>query len=258
MFQPERQAQIMQHLAQHDFLSVQEAIRRFSASPATIRRDFDDLVSRGLARRTHGGVCPARPEDTLPFAYRETRHAAEKAALARAAVTLLESGDVLFVDGGTTTFHLSECLPNLPLTLITNSLRLAAALEPRMTGGSLPRLELFLTGGQVKPGTGLLAGPGAQKSVEQYRARWAFLSAGGISPDGLFNSDERVAETERMMINNADQVVVLVDPSKIGRTALCRVAPLERISVLVTMDGPANAVLDACRKKKLRILSVKE
>lgn len=256
MFQPERQAQILHQLSLCDFLSVKDAIVQFAASPATIRRDFDDLVVRGLARRSHGGLCPAtRPEDILPFAYRETRNATEKAALARMAVTLLEKGDALFVDGGTTTFHLGECLPDLPLTLITNSLRLATALELRVTGGALRQLDLFLTGGQLKLGASLLTGPGAQKSVEQYRARWAFLSAGGISPDGLFNTDERVAETERSMIQSADQVVVLVDSSKLGRTALCRVAPLEKISVLVTMAPLDNATVEACRKKKIRILS---
>ena len=246
---------MLEHLATQDFLSVQEAMIRFKASPATIRRDFDDLVRRGLVRRSHGGICPLRPEEMPSFAVREARFAGEKAALAREAVKRLESGDVVFVDGGTTTFHLAACLPDLPLKIITNSLRLAAALEPRTTGKI--GLELYVTGGLLRPASGLLTGPGVVKSLELYRARWAFLSAGGVDESGLFNSDEQAAEMERTMIANAEKTVVLADRSKIGRSAMCRIAPLERMAVLITNAGNENSpVLAACRERGVTIIQV--
>lgn len=254
MFQPERQSGMLEYLATHEFLSLQEAVRRYAASAATVRRDFADLERRNLARRAHGGLCPLRQEDAQPFVFRAARFAKEKAALARAAAALLADGDAVTVDGGSTTFHLASCLPEIHLKLITNSLRLAAALEPRTTGR--PGLELYVTGGCLRPASGLLTGPGVLHSLAQYRTRWAFLSAGGVQEGGLFNTDEQVAEMERGMIAGAEKTVVLADGSKLGRSAMCHVAPLEKISILITNAGvPSDhPVLAACREKGVKII----
>ncbi|MCL5270701.1 MAG: DeoR/GlpR family DNA-binding transcription regulator [bacterium] len=235
-----RHEQILSILGEHDVLSVTDAVARLGASPATIRRDFHHLAERGLVVRARGGVKVARPEpdDMVPFALREVRFADEKKALARHAAGLLAPGDTVLVDGGTTTFMLAAALPPISLRVITNSVRLAAALEELVPDRA--RLEIYLTGGFLYPNSGLLLGPSAQASLAQYHAHWAFLSVGGITAEGIYNTSEWVVETERVMMASADRVAILADHSKIGRHAMCRVAGLDRIGLLITDAWPAN------------------
>lgn len=234
----QRHEQILQRLADSKFLSLQELMELTGASPATARRDMDELAAQGLVRRAHGGIglVDSGWGTMTPFAFRQRENSGAKLRLAQRAAELLKPGDVLMIDGGTTTFHLGASLPNIPLRVITNSLNLAIFLEGRtrtQTG-----LEVFLTGGYLYPNSGLLVGPGAQNSIAQYHAQWAFLSVGGVTEEGLFNTNELVVETERRMIANADHVVLLADHSKINQRAMCHVCNLDQIDYLITDVTP--------------------
>jgi DeoR/GlpR family transcriptional regulator of sugar metabolism len=241
MLQSERQDRILEYLSGHEYLTVPEAVGVFGASPATIRRDFDELADKQLVRRIRGGIKPERtvPSGMEPFSLRELRFSGEKELLAREGVKVLEAGNVIFVDGGTTTFHLGLCLPQIDLRVITNSLRLARVLEERNTEKS--SLEIYLTGGFLYPKAGILLGPSAEAGLSQYHADWAFLSAGGITEAGLSNTNELVVEAERVMMRNSQKVVVLADHSKVGKNAMCHVCSLEEVDLVITDDWPENA-----------------
>ena len=176
----DRHDQIVRALSERAFVSVAHAVQLTGGSPATIRRDFTKLTADGIARRVRSGIRTVESVGMTPFAMREVQYSKEKEALAQKAAALLKAGDTVFIDGGTTTFHLGACLPKLPLRVITNSLRLAVLIDspPRRN----PHLEIFLTGGCLYPNSGLLVGPGAHGSLAQYHANWAFLSVGGITP----------------------------------------------------------------------------
>ncbi len=240
MIQRERQQRILAYLAEHDVITVEEAMALLDSSPATIRRDFNELARANLAERTHGGLGRVRTVfgGMLPFVFREVQYSREKAALAQEAAKLLHAGDVLMVDGGTSTFHLAHALPELPMRVITNSVRLAAVLGDQRPGEA--GIEVFLTGGYLYPQSGMLVGPMAVATLSQYRANWAFLSVGGISEDGIFNTNEFVVESERMMLQHSDQVVVLADHSKIGHSSMCRICGLENVGMLITDAYPEN------------------
>jgi DeoR/GlpR family transcriptional regulator of sugar metabolism len=241
----ERLSEMGNWLQAQEFLSVTEACKRADASPATIRRDFAQLVAQGVAERHRGGVRRSRRDalSMVPFAVREMRMAAEKSAIAAAAAKLIEPGDVVFVDGGTSTLHLAEHLGRVPVRVITNSLRLAVALGERSYEQPV---EMHISGGYLLPRSGLLVGPQAREGIARYHARWAFLSVGGIGTDGVWNTDELVAEIEQGMIANADRVVVLADRSKLGARSLLHVAALSKVHLLITDgDGPAVEELRA-------------
>lgn len=229
---PNRHDQILRLLAETGVLHVEDAVAQFAASPATIRRDFNHLAESGLVERVRGGIRMANEGGMLPFTAREVQHVDEKREIARRASRLLNDGDVIFVDGGTTTLQLAQCLPPLKLRIITNSLTLAAAIESRTSGRG--RWEIFLTGGFLFPGSGLLVGPSAQAGIVQYHANWTLLSAGGITEAGIFNDNEHVVESERLMIKHADRVAVLADDSKFGHHAMRHIADLDELDVLVT------------------------
>lgn len=229
---PSRHDQILRLLAETGVLHVDQAIERLKSSPATVRRDFNHLAEAGLVERVRGGIRLVNQGQMLPFMARSIQNSTAKLEIARRATTLLKDGDVLFIDGGTTTLQLAHCLPPLKLRIVTNSLRLAAAIENEPVGRE--RWEIFLIGGFLFPRSGLLVGPSAQASIVQYHANWALLSAGGITTEGIFNDNEHVVESERLMIKHADRVAVLADDSKFGHHAMRHIAKLDLVDYLVT------------------------
>ena len=235
MIQQQRYAEILAHLNEHEFLSVEDAVTLIAASPATVRRDFNQMTLENLVDRTRGGIRRKKiwANGLTPYALRAARHAREKHALARKAVTLLRPGDVIMVDGGTTTFHITDCLPDFPLRIITNSLHLASTLGEQRFGGKAA-VDVFLSGGHLYPQSGQLIGPQARASIAQYYANWVFLSVGGIDGESFYYSNELVVETEQAMMANADKVVILADHSKIGARAMCHLCELDRADILIT------------------------
>lgn len=243
MRQNDRQEEILRYLSENDYLSVDTAIELFSASPATVRRDFTELAANGKAERVRGALRKIASEsgNMPPFALREVRHSKEKTAMAKFAVTLLRPGDVLIVDGGTSTFHLAHFLPEFSLKIITNSIRLAMFLDEKYSDRN--NLEVFLTGGFLYPKSYLLTGLQTKISLNQYHAGWTFLSAGGINTVGVSNNNELAVESEQVMIENSDKVVVIADHSKIGRQAMCQICRLDKIDYLITDNFPENETI---------------
>lgn len=246
MLAAERHDRLVNLLRDKEFLGIDEACAAVGASPATIRRDFGELVAQGRVERLRGGVTRPRRDALamVPFAAREMQRAAEKSAIARVAASLLAPGDAVFVDGGTSTLHLASHLGAVPVRVITNSLRLAAAIGATTYASPV---EVHCTGGYLLTRGGLLIGPQARAGIAAYHARWAFLSVGGVGPDGVFNTDELVQDVEREMIAHADRVVVLADHSKIGARSLCRVCDLARVHELITDAAAPEAALREIR-----------
>lgn len=237
----ERHDQIVQAIAERGTLSLRRAMDLTGASEITIRRDFAQLADAGVVERYRGGIGVPVGEQMSPFAFRQVRFSEEKAALARRAAALLKPDDALFVDGGTTTYHLAGCLPDIPLRIFTNSLRFAEAMGARK--GRKHKQDVHLSGGKVYTRGGLLVGPGVVTGLQQYHANWAFLSVAGITEQGFYNTDEEIAAAERAMIRNADQVVVLADRSKIGKYALCSICEPGEVDALITDADPARSTL---------------
>lgn len=253
MLAAERLDLLFKSLEDKEFLSVAEGCRLLDASPATVRRDFAELAAQGRAERLRGGLGRSKRDALamVPFAAREMQMAAEKSAIARAAAGLLHSGDAVFVDGGTSTLHLASHLGAVPARVITNSLRLAAAIGAATYASPI---EVHLTGGYLLARGGLLIGPQARAGIAAYHARWAFLSVGGIGPDGVFNTDELVQDVEREMLARADRVVALADHSKLHARALCRVCDLARVHVLITDAGATAEQLDPIRAAGVEVV----
>ena len=236
----ERHERILRLASERGMIYLDRAMEATGASRPTLRRDFEELSELGAIERVRGGIRVIRKEGSLPFNLREVQHSEAKAAIAQKAARLLRAGDVLFIDGGTTTYHLCLCLPKIPLRIVTNSLRVSAFLDDPVNQSQ--DWEVYLTGGFVQHGSNMLTGPGTLHSLDFYHADWAFLSVGGIAIDGLYNTSEAIVETERRMIERADRAVVLADQSKLGRRAMCRICGVQRIDHIIT-DPPKGRSL---------------
>lgn len=248
----ERHERILRLASERGMIYLKRAIEATGASRPTLRRDFQELAERGTVERVRGGIRVIRKEGNLPFNLREVHHSAAKRAIAQAAVRLLKAGDVVYIDGGTTTYHICFCLPKIPLRIITNSLRVSAYLDDPVH--RYGEWEIYLTGGLIQHGSSMLTGPGTLHTLDFYHADWAFLSIGGVVVEGFYNTSEAVVETERKMIERSDRAVILADQSKLGRRAMCRVCGVGRIHELIT-DAPTGRSLveEAMHEKGLKI-----
>jgi DeoR/GlpR family transcriptional regulator of sugar metabolism len=232
----QRQRQILDLLHADPELGVDDACLRLRASPATIRREFAQLAAEGRVEKTWGGVrlkiSDASPAGPAAFHHRLTENAAEKRAIAEAASALLEDGDVVMIDGGTTTYQLCEFIALKPIRIITNSLVIAQAVD-RLKGRQRGA-EIYLTGGILQPESGVLSGPPAEAFLKRYHARWVFLSAAGVDAKEATNHHEAVLASERLMIEQSERVALLVDHTKLGRRAMCPLCSLAKVDHLFT------------------------
>ncbi len=204
-------------------------------SQSTVRRDVEALENDGLARRTHGGVIWVgdRNATTRPYAFdqRLSQQTDAKRAIAREAKKLIQPGQTALIDGGTTTFHLADELLDIPLQLVTNSLPIANLFLNN------ENVELVLTGGVMYPRYGVLLGPTAESMLATVHTKTMFFSVAGVHEGALYNQNLLLVQSEKRMMEQAQEIVLLVDSSKFGQQALAKLCGLDAIDVVVSDAG---------------------
>lgn len=226
----DRQRQIVELLRDRPFASVRELQEHFGVSAATVRRDIDKADEIGHARKVYGGV--SAREGTAPAAafarpYDENRDLAvdAKRAIASLAATLVDDGDSVIVNGGSTCFHLGVKLADRNIRMFTNSVPLIAYL------GDHGQCALTIAGGEVHREPRVVYSP--HERCEFYASKY-FVGAQGIGPEGLLESHPLMARSIEDLSQNADQVVVLADSRKFEIHARRMSLPFIRVSVFIT------------------------
>jgi DeoR family transcriptional regulator of aga operon len=234
-----RQDRIAEQIEAAGFARVTDLAERYGVSPVTVRSDLGALEAEGRVRRVRGGAVPTgvlRHEPTLEQAVRENQ--AQKTAIARYAASLVQPGQVVILDVGSTTTAIALELVARPalhdVTVVTNGLNLALALEP-----ASDRIDVLVTGGMVRPRQHSLVNPFAGLILEQTSAHIAFIGCNGVDAErGVTNLNFAEAEVKRAMIDAAREVVVVADGSKIGAVEAARICAVSDVDVVVT-DGSA-------------------
>jgi DeoR/GlpR family transcriptional regulator of sugar metabolism len=229
------------------FASLPELAKELAASESTIRRDIDQLEEGGSARRIHGGVLYTGASPKLPhFESNQSTGWEQKKAVAQQAAGLIEDHDTVLLDGGSTTYELARLLVGRPLHVVTNSLPVANLFA------SDPNTELVFIGGNICPRSGVARGPYADKMLSSLRVRKTIFSVAGINEEGFFNDNVLLVETERAMIQAADEVIVVADSSKFGHRSLTHLCGLAEADYLVVDGG-----IDAQWQEKITAAGVK-
>jgi DeoR/GlpR family transcriptional regulator of sugar metabolism len=236
MNQKDRFKAIIDFLDAHQEMSVNEGCLLSGVSPATIRRDFQELAGKGLVNKVWGGITGKSGGGInhvmLPVAIRETKYAIEKRRIAEKAASLVRDGDVVIIDGGTTTLAMAPFLANRNIKIITNSILLAHQVyKDRDTGAGA---EVFLTGGLLFPDSGLLVGPQTSENIRQFYAALGFLSVGGLDQATASNTDQLIVANEKAIIEQSEQTIVLADHSKFGIKDMCKMCDINELDVLIT------------------------
>jgi DeoR/GlpR family transcriptional regulator of sugar metabolism len=228
MLAEERRSRLLEMVRQRGFASLPELAGELAVSESTVRRDLDFLEKSGEAKKTYGGVFYTGPSPKLPhFDMRQAAHWEEKRLIGRRAAELIEDGDAILLDGGSTTYELAQCLVGRPLQVVTNSLPVANLFA------SSDAADLVIVGGDIHSRTGVTLGPYAVEMLSKVNVRWAVISVAGINERGYYNSSRLVVETERAMMQAADQVIVVADSTKFGHSSVAHLCDLGEVKTHV-------------------------
>jgi DeoR/GlpR family transcriptional regulator of sugar metabolism len=249
MSKHERWSRLLELLTAEGRLDVEDAAKTLEVSPATIRRDLDELAEQQMLVRTRGGAVAHGVSYELPLRYKSSRHASEKQRIAAAVAELVGEGDVVGLNGGTTTTEVARALAlraaggsgpsggrrdssdasGPALTVVTNALNIAGELAVR------PQIKIVVTGGVARPQTYELVGPLTVGVLNEVVLDVAVLGVDGVDPQlGLMTHQEDEASISRLFAERARRVIVVTDSSKMGRRAFARICGLDRVDVLVT------------------------
>lgn len=231
-------------------MRIEDLTERFGISLMTAHRDLDELVSRGLLRKSRGLVSAA-PTSLIESSdiYRSSRQSPEKRAIAEAAMQFVEPGQAIFFDDSTTVLQMAAHLPaKVPLTAITNSLTLMTALK------DVRDLTLLGLGGQFHHWCNAFMGRMTTAEISRLRADRVFLSMAAITDDIVFHQSPDMVETKRAMLDSSAMRVLLADHSKFDRRALHGLAALTDFDVVIVDDRTPAEHLARMRDKGVNVV----
>ena len=247
-----RKKTILRLLSDQDSVSIQEIVDECNASEITIRRDLAKLESKGLLIRTHGGALKKIAADHL-FAYKHKLSQSRKSKeyICKVASRFITPNDTIFIDSGSTLTFLPKYISNTEtLTVITNSLPVASELI------NFDNIRLILIGGEVISKRRAVYGHAAEKNIGQYYAKKAFIGTDGISlSKGLTAYDDKEASITIKMAENADEVYMLCDSTKIEKVSYFRFAPLSVLDYVITDKRVSSALRSKYQKHHIHLIN---
>ncbi len=210
--------------------SISALSRKLNVSEATVRRDLLSLEKQGRLKRVHGGAVgvPSGMEEPI-FEEKESSLAAEKSLISRAALSMIEDGDSIYLDGGSTVLALAKLLHlKKSLTIVTNSISSVLALMDSGHG-------IIIVGGRMRALSRTLVGSLTEKSLGSLRFKKAFLGTIGFSVKrGISTTDPDEAYTKGLVMQRAEAVVLLADRTKIGVESFASSGDISDIDFIVS------------------------
>jgi DeoR/GlpR family transcriptional regulator of sugar metabolism len=227
----ERHARLLEALNAGE-IDVDDLARRFDVSASTVRRDLQHLSRNNAVRRTYGGAILTGHVSETTLEQRLAIQGREKQAIARAAIDLIEDGDTLILDAGSTVAAFGRLLLQRRLRIITNNLALLPFLA------KAPAIEIVVLGGALRATSMSTMGPLANEALRRMTADRAVMSADGVVKGrGLCEADLDQVALKSLMMQQSNDVIVLADAGKLGRAEQTAWAPLPPRWTLVTDDG---------------------
>jgi DeoR family transcriptional regulator, aga operon transcriptional repressor len=249
----ERRRAILEILNREGRVLVLDLAKRFETSQVTIRKDLEDLHAHGLIHRTHGGALPSREgalEDPT-LREKEKLHRKEKLRIAEAAARLVQEGQVVILDSGTTTTAIARALRHFQnLTIVTNAVNIAAEL-------SGTAVDVILTGGTLRKNSFSLVGPIAEETLHRLNADLLFLGVDGFDVQyGLSTPNLLEAKVNRVMVEVAKRIVAACDSSKFGRRSLSLIVPPSALHEVITDRGAPKSDIKMLKKAGIEVTLV--
>lgn len=250
MIPSQRQNLILEHLERHSAVRVADLSREFGVTTETIRRDLEHLSEGGLVSRTHGGaVATEALHHDRPYRDRSTQRLEEKRAIARSVLDDIQPGEILGFDASSTSTVLADLLPDVAITVVTNSAAIIQSL------GSRPNLTIVSTGGVLDSQRLAFAGTIAESTIQRFTFDRLFISCRGIDPKrGVGEASDELARLKQRMIEAAGKVYVLADHSKFERRPAFLCATWREIGTLVTNPNAPSEALQQIKQSGTQVV----
>jgi len=238
-----------QYILEKEHVSMEELCKEFDMSMNTVRLDVAELVSKGVVKKIYGGVCSNRQNSLVPFEERKMKNNEKKRALCRAAAELVEDGDIIFVDSGTTVMHLPDFLDeSKSVTILTNNLNVIVRSVP------FPNLQIICLPGILERKTNSFVSAETGKILARYNISKAFFAATGVTENGdVTNSSSLEYEIKRAAMEGSEHKYLLLDSSKFGKSALLTYAEISEMERVLVDDDMNPAFLELCGKHNVAV-----
>jgi len=247
----QRRERIQEHLATHGIVRTADLCEMLDASDATVRRDLEWLEQEGILERTHGGaILNQRMTFEAEYLQRAQSHPEEKRQIGALAASLIEDGDIVFINSGTTTTQVIRHIRgDVGISIFTNNLN--AAIEVGEAG-----FQHYLIGGEFQPRSNSLAGRFAIENLRQVYANKAIIGVDGISiKHGCTVPSNAEAEVVRQMIERTKgQIIIVADHSKWGVVSNFQIATIDEINKLVTDEKLDESAIESLMEHNIETL----
>lgn len=249
----ERRRHILSLVQSEGRVLVGDLSRTLGISQITIRKDLEYLQSRGLAQRSHGGAIRIQSGALFDPSLQEKQkqHSQEKHRIAEAAAKMVQEGQCVMLDSGTTTSAVGHALKRFSqLTLITNAVNIAAELT------NTP-FEVILIGGTLRKNSFSLVGPLAEDVLDEMHADILFLGVDGFDVEtGITTPNFLESRVNRAMVKASRRVVVVCDSTKFNRRSLSRIVPTSAIHAVITDHNIPREAEEALRSQNVELILV--
>ena len=246
----DRQRRILDHLHGAGSLRTTDTATLLGVTDETVRKDFEVLEKRGELIRIHGGASrPERIKEEQPFTERQAVRREEKLVIARLAAGRIQANETIFLDASSTVLTLTEFLPDVPLTVLTNALNVVTALADR------PNLDLICTGGTFDARSRSFTGLIAENSLKRYNIHRMFFSGNGLHLErGASERNSLQAAFKERVIASAEDVVMLADASKLGQKSAFFFGEVADLSCLITDAAADPSFIGALEARGVEVL----
>lgn len=255
MLVAERQQKIVDLVNQHNSVRVSELSKLFSVTEETVRRDLEKLENQKMLVRSHGGAVNISKSASreIPYFEREIMHVEEKKQIALEAIKHIHQGDKIILDASSTAWYMAKKLPNIPLTVMTNSIKVAMELSQKN------EITVISTGGILLSKSLSYVGSLAESSFESYHLDKAFVSCKGLHLDkGLSESDEQQAKVKKRMIESVNTVFIMLDYSKFNKIAFSKICDTGEIDYILTDAKTDESTIQHLSDKGLTVSQMKK
>jgi DeoR family transcriptional regulator of aga operon len=253
MMAEERRTQILLILRNAGRVRVNELVSQFNTSAVTIRNDLNELSQRGLVQRSHGGaMLPDSIMRESPLQERLKAHAEEKRRIGVMAATMIEDGETIILDSGTTTLEIARQIKKKRgLHIITNGVNIAAELLDARDS------EVFIVGGTVRGESASISGRFTEEMFDQFSADKLFLSGAGCDLDfGVSGANLEETMVNRAMLRIAREIILVADASKFSKRSMSRIAPFAEIDTVITDKSLSEDIQSKLRSSGCNLILV--
>ena len=236
-------------VTKRESVTMEELRREFGVSMNTVRSDVAYLVAAGAVEKIYGGVRAVRRQEVPLFTQRRELHAEEKRRIARAAETRVLDGDILYIDAGTTTMHLIDCLdPAKHVTIVTRNLYVVSQAYHK------PNVELIVLPVSMNRRTNSVADVSTLEFLGRYQYAKAFMGASGVSADGKLNVSTYIEYAlKKLALRQSQQAFLLLDAGKFGGSSLMSYGTLEDMTEVITAAPCPEELRERCQRKNIRL-----